>query len=146
MMSLEDLTRRTFDVIVAAGGAAGCVLAGRLSESSQRRILLIEAGPDAPPGEEHPDIRNPFPVASDNPRFTWSNIKAQAGAVPEDGSDPAATFYRQGYGIGGGSNINGMGADRGHPADFDEWQTLGASGWDWSGVLPYFNKAESDQD
>ncbi len=54
--------------------------------------------------------------------------------------------YLQGYGLGGGSNVNGMGADRGQPADYDEWRDLGASGWGWHDVLPYFKKLERDDE
>src|SRR5690348_7676034 len=127
-----------FDVIIAGGGAAGCVLAGRLSEIADKRVLLIEAGPDAPPEAEHPDIRDPFPVSYGNPQFAWQNLIAEVGAASSDGKPRSSGPYLQGYGLGGGSNINAMGADRGLPADYDEWRDLGAVGWGWQDVLPYF--------
>lgn len=140
------LTEQPYDVIIAGGGAAGCVLAGRLSEISEKQVLLVEAGPDAPPDEEHPDIRDPYPVAWSNSRFRWKNLKAEAGADPGEGKPRISRAYLQGYGLGGGSNINGMGADRGQPADYDEWGELGASNWRWLDVLPYFNRLETDSD
>jgi 5-(hydroxymethyl)furfural/furfural oxidase len=131
---------KTFDVIIAGAGPAGCVLASRLSEERDRQVLLIDAGPDvAAPGAEHPDVLDPFSLmASNNPTFHWPDLRAEIGDV--------ALPYVQGYGIGGASNINGMGVDRGQPADYDEWSDLGAEGWSWNEVLPYFKKLEADLD
>ena len=135
-----------FDVIIVGAGAAGCVLAGRLSEISTRRVLLIEAGPDAPPEHEHPDIRDSFPVSLGNQSFIWPNLIAEVGADPGGGRPRASRPFSQGFGVGGGSNIQGMLAVRGIPEDYDEWRHEGAIGWDWNGVLPYFRKLEHDLD
>lgn len=137
---------KTYDVIIAGAGPAGCVLAGRLSAHANKEVLLIEAGPDAPPGQEHPDIQDPFPVSSANREFLWLALTAQASADLGDGSVRAPRPYSKGYGVGGGSNVNGMAADRGSPADYDEWRDLGAEDWGWDKVLPYFKKMEHDLD
>jgi 5-(hydroxymethyl)furfural/furfural oxidase len=137
----------TFDVIIAGAGPAGCALASRLSEDSDRQILLIDAGPDVVPGAEHRDLLDPFAVmAAYNSAFQWPGLVAEAGADRGNGSARASGPYVQARCIGGASNINGMGADRGQPGDYDEWARLGADGWEWSNVLPYFRKLEHDLD
>ena len=131
-----------YDIAILGGGSAGCVLAARLSEDPATRVLLLEAGPDLPPDAQPAAIRSPYPGrAYFNPAWTWPALRVRLSP----GSNQP-TPYEQARILGGGSSINGLGANRGSPADYDEWAALGATGWGWSDVLPYFRRAERDLD
>jgi 5-(hydroxymethyl)furfural/furfural oxidase len=134
-----------FDDVIVGGGSAGCVMANRLSANASRRVLLIEAGRDTFPGEEPPEILDsyPMPLFYGN-RYIWPGLVASAGRI---GNGPAfSRAYEQGRVMGGGSSINVQSANRGLPRDYDEWRDLGACGWGWDDVLPYFLKLEADLD
>jgi 5-(hydroxymethyl)furfural/furfural oxidase len=135
-----------YDVIIVGGGTAGCVLAGRLSSKKDCRVLLIEAGEDLPPGHEPSAILDPYPSGYGDPSFSWPGLKAYLGNHQEGVRRPISRRFVQGRGVGGSSNIMGMMALRGSPADYDEWHELGARGWDWHGVLPYLCRLERDLD
>lgn len=124
------------DYIIVGAGAAGCVLANRLSADPAVRVLLLEAGGK----DNHPFMKLPlaFMKLLNNPRITW-------GYTSEE--EPRAQGRRiplpRGKCLGGTSSINGMIYSRGHPNDYDEWQERGAKGWGWADVLPYFRLSES---
>jgi 5-(hydroxymethyl)furfural/furfural oxidase len=134
-----------FDDVVVGGGSAGCVVANRLSASGARRVLLIEAGRDTVPGAEPAEILDSYPMPLFfGDRYIWPGLTASAGRVGNAAAVSRA--YEQGRVMGGGSSINVQSANRGLPRDYDEWRDLGAGGWGWDDVLPYFRKLETDLD
>ncbi len=123
----------TFDYVVVGAGSAGCVVAARLSEDPKVSVLLLEAGGD----DSHYSLRMPvaFLKAVLNPAFNWG-YRQRAGAA----SQWTPVWLPRGEVLGGSCSINGMFYMRGHPLDYREWEELGASGWGYEDVLPYFRR------
>jgi choline dehydrogenase len=125
-----------YDYVIVGAGAAGCVLANRLSEDPQTRVLLVEAGGS----DDRFLIRMPlgFLRAFRDPTITWGYV-----SEPEPNLDGRVLAIPRGRVLGGSSSINGMFFMRGHSRDFDGWRDLGCEGWSYADVLPYFKKLES---
>ncbi|WP_454854195.1 GMC family oxidoreductase [Rhizobium binxianense] len=138
----------TFTHVIVGGGSAGCALAARLSEDSRNKVVLIEAGEDFSGGSMPDDILDTYAGrALNNPRYFWPGLQARRGDykdIPAANRKPMK--YEQARVMGGGSTINGQVALRGLPSDFDRWAELGARGWDWNTLLPYFRRLETDRD
>jgi choline dehydrogenase len=129
--------QKVFDYIIVGAGSAGCVLAGRLSEYPDIRVLLLEQGP---------------------PNSSWT-VRMPAGlrenfkpgrrymrwypTLPQAGLNNRIINHPRGIGLGGSSLVNGMVYLRGHRLDYDRWHSEGAEGWHYGNVLPYFKRMES---
>lgn len=124
-----------FDYIVAGGGTAGCVLAGRLSADPRNKVLLIEAGPR----DRNPAYRIPiFGVHL----YLWKYNNWNFRTEPEPGLGNRRITWPRGKVIGGSSSMNGMIYTRGAHSDYDRWAQLGLGDWSFEKCLPYFKALE----
>ena len=126
-----------YDYIIVGAGSAGAVLANRLSESGDFKVLCLEAGTE---GSDYFWSRVPIGMAKliDRPAVNWC-----FSSEPDEGSGGRRIPVPRGKMLGGSSSINGMVFVRGQPQDYDHWAQLGNRGWSYSDVLPIFKDMES---
>ncbi|MDE0667952.1 MAG: GMC family oxidoreductase N-terminal domain-containing protein [bacterium] len=124
------------DYLIVGAGAAGCVLANRLSADPSNRVLLVEAGGS----DLTPNVEMPFGQRNvvGNPATDWCVM-----AEPDPTRDGRVDLWPVGKVLGGGTSINGLVWIRGQRQDYDGWAELGATGWDYESLLRYFRRSES---
>jgi choline dehydrogenase len=125
----------SFDYVIVGAGSAGCVLADRLSEDGKNSVLVLEFG-----GSDRSlwiQMPSALSIPMNMERYDW-----RYHTEPEPHLNQRRLHTPRGKVLGGSSSINGLVYVRGNAADFDNWETLGASGWSYRDVLPYFKRAE----
>jgi choline dehydrogenase-like flavoprotein len=126
-----------YDYVIVGAGSAGCVLANRLSEDADVRVLLVEAGP--------PDTADLIHIpaafsALFRTQHDWDHMTGW-----EPGAANRRIYLPRGRMLGGSSSLNAMVYMRGNPLDYDAWRDEGCAGWGWDELLPYFKRAEDNE-
>lgn len=127
----------TYDYIIIGAGSAGCVLAHRLSTEPDTRVLVLEAGGS----DKKMDIQVPAAFH----KLFGTEYDYGYRTVPQPHAGGRSLYLPRGKVIGGSSSINAMIYIRGNKEDYDEWARLGNAGWSYAEVLPYFRRAEANQ-
>ncbi len=128
---------QTYNYIIVGAGSAGCVLAARLTEQPQSRVLLLEAG--GPDGAREVHIPAAFS------KLFKSALDWNYSTEPEPHLHNRRLYWPRGKLLGGSSSINAMIYIRGNPLDYEHWKGLGNDGWGFDDVLPYFLKSENQE-
>ncbi|MCB0017829.1 MAG: GMC family oxidoreductase N-terminal domain-containing protein, partial [Anaerolineales bacterium] len=124
-----------YDYIIVGAGAAGCVLANRLSADPGCRVLLLEAGPT--------DRRREIHIPAAFSRLFRSSLDWGYETEPEPALNGRQLYWPRGKVLGGSTSINAMIYQRGHPAIYDQWAAAGNPHWRYADILPYFKRAEN---
>jgi len=123
------------DYVIVGAGSAGCAVAYRLADAGKSVIVIEEGGTDAGPFIQMPGALS-YPM--NMKRYDWG-----FQSEPEPHLDGRRLATPRGRVLGGSSSINGMVYVRGHACDFDAWEEMGAQGWGYADVLPYYKRMES---
>jgi choline dehydrogenase len=123
-----------FDYVIVGAGSAGCVLASRLSEDPDVRVLLLEAGP--------PDTKENVHVPLGYLQLATTDVDWDYHSAPEPECNGRRIQLPRGKVLGGSSSMNAMVYIRGNRRDYDDW---GVPGWSAGDLLPYFLKAEDNE-
>lgn len=124
-----------YHYVIVGAGAAGCVIAARLSEDPSTRVLLLEAGPR--PSKKEVAIPAAFS------KLFHTELDWDYRTVPQRHLEDRVLYWPRGRMLGGSSSLNAMMWVRGVPADYDAWAEAGNPGWAYADVLPYFKRAET---
>ena len=132
-MSIEK-----YDYIIIGAGSSGCTLANRLSELSDKKVLLLEAGTK----DSNPWIHVPIGYfkTMHNPKTDWCYVTEE-----DKGLNGRTLQWPRGKVLGGSSSLNGLLYIRGQAEDYDHWEEIGNKGWSYKDVLPYFIKSENNE-
>ena len=123
-----------YDYVIVGAGSAGCVLANRLSEDPDVRVLLLEAGP--------PDTNQNIHVPLGYLQLGATEVDWDYHSAPEQECNGRRITLPRGRVLGGSSSVNAMVYIRGNRLDYDEW---GVPGWSSADLMPYFLKAEDNE-
>jgi choline dehydrogenase len=132
----DQMVESSYDYIIVGAGSAGCVLANRLSENPNHKVLLIEAGGS----DARFWIKVPLGYAK---TFADKAVNWCYSAQPDAGLNGRSAYWPRGRVIGGSSSINAMAYLRGLPNDFDDWERAGATGWNWETVRKTYESIET---
>ncbi|KAK2751095.1 hypothetical protein FQN57_000170 [Myotisia sp. PD_48] len=132
----DDFQSREYDYIIIGGGTAGLAVATRLSERSDLKIAIIEAGPAAP---DEPLINDPRRFGQSlGTKYDW-----QFETVAQEALAGRKLSWGRGKVLGGSSALNFMAWNRANKEDYDAWEELGNKNWGWDSLLPFFKKTET---